>query len=178
MLRGDEMGAPQFEYNFTAPGALQRRRRPDGSIEELEFDAAGQLTATGDMRLEFDARGRLTRAVKADGTIVEMLYDYRGARLSKRVTGSPQGNYEVRYVDDLFEDHAGVTTAYAYLSGRLVGQRRGAGVRHLHTDHRANVILATRPNGQVDARAWLGPYGLGQPMDAVGRLAAIRQLRP
>ena len=62
MLRGDEMGAPQFEYDFTTPGALQRRRRPDGTIEEFEFDAAGQLTATGDMQLEFDARGRLTRA--------------------------------------------------------------------------------------------------------------------
>ena len=59
------------------------------------------------MQLLFDARGRLTRAEKADGTIVEMVYDYRGARLSKRVTGSPQGNYLVRYVDDLAEDHAG-----------------------------------------------------------------------
>ena len=178
MLRGDEMGAPQFEYDFSAPGALQRRRRPDGTIEEFEFDAAGQLTATGDMQLVFDARGRLTRAVKADGTIVEMVYDYRGARLSKRVTGSPQGNYEVRYVDDLVR---GPCRRHDRLRvpertpGGPAARRRRSPPSYGPSRQRDPRDAPQRSGGRACVARSVRPRATDGP---VGRLAAIRQLRP
>jgi RHS repeat-associated protein len=166
LLRADEMDAELYEYDFAAPGFLKRRRRTGGAIEEFGFDAAGHMTSMPGQELAFDAHGRLVRVTKADGTRIEMVYDYRGARVAKKVTGSPEGDYEVCYIDDLYEERQRLGTAWIYLSGRLAGQRRGGGTRHLHTDHRGSVVLATRPNGAADLRAWFGPFGLGETLPA------------
>ena len=158
LLQADEMDTSQFEYDFAAAGALKRRRLGNGRIETFEFDAAGHMTAMGASGFVFDARGRLIRATTPDGTAVEMIYDYRGARVAKRVAGTA-GATTTRYVDELYEDHAGVGTGYVFAAGRLVGRLRGTGRRHLHVDHRGAVVLVTRPDGSVDGRGWFGPYG-------------------
>lgn len=158
LLRADEMDVSEYRYDFSAPGALTERTLGDGTVEEVRFDTAGHATALGDMSMEFDARGRLVRVTKDDGTVVEITYDYRGARLAKRVSG-PGGTVETRYVDEIYEDRAGVATGYVFAAKRLVGHVRGGGRRHLHTDHRGSVVLVTRPNGAVDGRGWFGPYG-------------------
>jgi RHS repeat-associated protein len=158
LLRADEMEAMHYDYDFNTPGALTGRTRSDGSVESIDFDAAGHLTAMEGLELVYDARGRLTHTTNDDGTVVTMTYDYRGARVAKRVTG-PGGNFETRYIDELYEERAGVATAYVFAGGRLIGHLRGGGRRHLHADHRGSVVMVTRPNGVVDGRGWFGPYG-------------------
>lgn len=64
-----------------------------------------------------------------------------------------------RYIDELYEDRAGVRNGYVFAAGRLVGRFRGGGTRHLHVDHLGSVILVTRDDGSVDGRGWFGPYG-------------------
>ena len=97
-----------------------------------------------------------------------VIYDYRGARVGKRVTDA-NGTILTRYVDELFEERGGVSTGYVFAAGRLVGRLRGSGRRHLHVDHRGSVILVTRPNGSIDGRGWFGPYGASQELaDADG----------
>ena len=127
------------------PGRCSGARLGNGTFENFEFDAAGHMTAMGATQLEFDARGRLTRATKPDGTIVEMVYDYRGARVAKRVTGSP--GTTTRYVDELDEEHAGVGTGYVFAE-RTTRRPAARGRRAPPPpDHRGSVVLVTRPDG-------------------------------
>lgn len=163
LLRADEMSATQYTYDFSAVGALTGRDLADGSHETLAFDAAGHMTALAGMNMEFDARGRLSRVTRSDGTVVEMTYDYRGARVAKRVS-SGAGTTRTRYVDEIYEDRAGVTTAYVFAAGRLVGHLRGGGRRHIHVDHRASVLAITRADGTIDGRGWFGPYGTAESL--------------
>ena len=163
LLLSEEMDAADFQYDFNAKGALKRRVALDGSIEDFSFNDAGHLIDTDDLAITYDARGRLTLITKTDGTTVEMNYDYRGARVSKKVRGSNGVLItETRYVDEIYEDRDNITTAYIFSLGRVVGYRRGNGRRHIHTDHRGSVVLMTKPNGQIDTRNWFGPYGSSQ----------------
>ena len=158
LLANGEAGVADYGYDFDRPGALTDYTPAGGAPRPLSFDAAGNLSELDGATLEYDAGGRLTRISRPDGTTVEMTYDYRGARVRKRVTG-PEGTRETRYVDELYEDHAGTGTGYVMAAGRLLGYLRGGGRRHLHVDHRGSVVLVTHPNGSADARAWFGPYG-------------------
>ncbi len=158
LLRAGEMQTAQFEYDFTAPGALTRRTFDDTTVETFTFDTAGHMTDWGASVLEWDARGRLVRMTKPDGTVAEMVYDYRGARVAKRITNGA-GSTLTRYIDELYEDRAGVGNSYVFAAGRLIGRFRGGGQRHLHVDHRGSVILVTHNDGSVDGRGWFGPYG-------------------
>ena len=158
LMKAEEMDATQYHYDFSAIGGMTARDKADGSVEHFSFDAAGHLTAMEGISYEFDPRGHMIRATKDDGTVIEMTYDYRGARVAKRVNG-PTGAYEVRYVDEIYEDHGAIETAYVFVTGRLVGYFRGGGKRYLHTDHRGSIVAVTRSDGTVDSRAWFGPYG-------------------
>jgi YD repeat-containing protein len=128
LLRSAEMQTAQFEYDFTRPGALTRRTLDDTTIETFVFDTAGHMTDWGASVLEWDARGRLVRMAKPDGTVAEMTYDYRGARVAKRITNGA-GSTLTRYIDELYEDRAGVGNSYVFAAGRLVGRVGGGGQR-------------------------------------------------
>ena len=47
LLRAGEMQTAQFEYDFTAPGALARRTLDDTTVETFAFDDAGHMTDWG-----------------------------------------------------------------------------------------------------------------------------------
>ncbi len=158
LLSSDEMDVAGYDYDFARPGAVTRRNLTDGTVDDIAFDAAGHLETMAGDRYEFDPRGRLERVARADGTTVTMTYDYRGARIAKQVAG-PGGNFAARYVDEVFEQVAGVSNCYVMANGRLVGRLRGTGRRHLHSDHRGSVVTVTRPGGAVDGRGWFGPFG-------------------
>jgi RHS repeat-associated protein len=157
LLASAESDTARFDYDFTEPGALVSRTQDDGSVESFGFDVAGHMTQASGATLEWDARGRLTRFTKA-ATTVTFVYDYRGARVAKQVTDGT-GTMLTRYVDELYEDRAGVGNGYVFAAGRLVGRLRGAGRRHVHVDHRGSVILVTTAAGVIDGRGWFGPYG-------------------
>ncbi len=168
LLRADEMEAPEFHYDFSKPGALTGRKRADATVEDFTFDAAGQLTGSDSGTYEYDARGRLVRVVKPDGTAVDMIYDYRGARVAKAVTRPGSGVALTRYLDELYEDFNGIGTGYVFLAGRLVGRTRGTGRRHLHVDHRGSVVLVTDSAGGLDGRGWFHPFGRAETLAAPG----------
>lgn len=158
LRQADEMNVDRYEYDFDEPGALTGLTPEGASAENVSFDDAGHATDLEGMSLNYDARGRLEEVTTADGKTVEMTYDYRGARVLKRVSDA-DGTRETRYVDELYEETGNVGTAYVMAAGRLLGYFRDGGQRHLHTNHRGTPVLVTKPDGSVDGRNWFSPYG-------------------
>jgi RHS repeat-associated protein len=116
-----------------------------GELEEGSFDAAGNLTKAGMLRLEYDGENRLAKAVGSGSTT----YEYDG--LGRRVTKREAGGTLTYYVYDAF---GGLAAEYL-----PTGPSSPAGTHYLSTDHLGSTRLVTNANGDVVSRHDYLPFG-------------------
>jgi RHS repeat-associated protein len=116
-----------------------------GELEAGSFDAAGNLTKAGVLRLEYDGENRLAKAVGSGSTT----YEYDG--LGRRVTKQEAGGTLTYYVYDAF---GGLAAEYL-----PTGPSSPAGTHYLSTDHLGSTRLVTNANGDVVSRHDYLPFG-------------------
>jgi RHS repeat-associated protein len=116
-----------------------------GELEEGSFDAAGNLTKAGVLRLEYDGENRLAKAVGSGSTV----YEYDG--LGQRVTKQEAGGTLTYYVYDAF---GGLAAEYL-----PTGPDSTVGTHYLSTDHLGSTRLVTNASGDVVSRHDYLPFG-------------------
>lgn len=150
----------------------------------LSYDANGNLTGgTGlsGTRLAYDFENRLKKATKADGTVVENLYDAQGRKVRESATasGSTRTTDYVLHGDQVLEQYAGANPSARYVHGRGIDEAvraeldtDGDGVLDTTVyplqDELANVERLTDAAGATVERYDYQGYGKPRIFDAGG----------
>ena len=145
--RSASLGGPHLMRPDSAAWFANGRNRAlkPGELEAESFDAAGNLTKAGVLRLEYDGENRLAKAVGSGSTT----YEYDG--LGRRVTKREAGGTLTYYVYDAF---GGLAAEYL-----PTGPSSPAGTHYLSTDHLGSTRLVTNANGDVVSRHDYLPFG-------------------
>ncbi|MFA9950069.1 RHS repeat-associated core domain-containing protein [Dentiradicibacter hellwigii] len=195
----DSLGRQDI-YRFTGSGGLSRlteHQRADGSIERMEYDSFGRLTALtdplgGTRYLRRDGQGRITGLQGPEGSYSRARYDDAG----QLAETTDEAGRTTRYAYDAFgrlsrihqqgadqDEEAALTTHYHYpdpqnapLTAHLpvsIIDARG-GIRHLAYNAAGQLVGHTDCSGQRTAYAYDLFGALTEETDALGQRTAYR----
>ncbi|UCE60936.1 MAG: VCBS repeat-containing protein [Phycisphaerales bacterium] len=114
---GRAPGDPPGPHALTLTDGGARRRT-------YEYDANGNMTASGPVQYTYDFANRLGRVVKGE-TESQYLYDYTGRRVIKRVDGT-----QTSYISDVCELRDGRMVKYVKVDGSRIARIDGASQRN------------------------------------------------
>jgi RHS repeat-associated protein len=135
-----------------------RDRMLSDGLASYAYDADGNLVSkSGEATYAWDFENRLVRVQKADGTLVQHVYDADGNRVRTTTTLPGQPPVAVDYLVDtsgslsqvVAESVAGALTAYYVRADDLVSITRGSGTRFYHADGLGSIRALTDETGQV-----------------------------
>ena len=195
----DSLGRQDI-YRFTGSGGLSRlteHQRADGSIERMEYDSFGRLTALtdplgGTRYLRRDGQGRITGLQGPEGSYSRARYNDAG----QLTETTDEAGRTTRYAYDAFgrlsrihqqgadqDEEAALTTHYHYpdpqnapLTAHLpvsIIDARG-GIRHLAYNAAGQLVGHTDCSGQRTAYAYDLFGALTEETDALGQRTAYR----
>jgi RHS repeat-associated protein len=179
-LTGVAFGQSETLYEYDLAGRLTKLTRADGSVENRQLDAAGQLACiTGESgaplrEYSCDAQGNLveeTRHHPGGAEVIEYSYD-----ALNRLTGStrtPPSAYQYDSLGNIaLETRGGVSSESAFNSRNQLVEKAIAGIeRRVFTyDGRGNLVLEERedPQSAQPALEAVASYAYGSE----GRMAA------
>jgi RHS repeat-associated protein len=122
----------------------------------MTYDAAGNVTARGDLSLEWDHQGRLTRASRGAATVASFGYGAQDQRVYKS-----EGAHEAWYPSADYEVRDGVGTLWIRLADtRLAKVERAGWAPALYSDVapvvRSGQTATAQPDGAISAAdAWV-----------------------
>lgn len=162
--RTDESGTRQIDSTYDAGG-----RQVTMGADVRTWDGGGNLTGSSEAGTTYawDYEGRLIRATKADGTVVEHVYDADGNRVRTKVIRAGV----VSTVDFLVDPGAGLSQVVAestdgngfsafYVRGTdLLGVLRPDGSRYYHADALGSIHALTDSTGAVTDTYSYESYG-------------------
>ena len=154
----------------------------NGELAGVVYDANGNPTASNGNVDVYDFENRLIRRTKADGTVIDYLYDANGQRVEKRKSGAalqpaiigylidtqnptgwPQCVAEVQWTGTTWQP----VTTYTYGPQGPISQWSATqGEHHFLLDAHGNVRALTDATGNVVAAKDYDAYGLPLAMSA------------
>jgi RHS repeat-associated protein len=148
--------------NVTSVAGIGALTYPAGSArvtaaggEAYGYDPAGFLTGAPYGQLTFNGLDDLVRAELTDGRVVEQVFDYRGQRAVRSVSG---GSVTIT-ADPHIEFSDGAATVWVMFGDQRVLADSPGGSAFLHPDGTGTGALYTDPVGGLVARVVLDPYG-------------------
>ncbi len=143
-----------------------------GVTRTYGYDPSGNTTSDGVMTFEYNQDGRLSRVRQGGAVVGEYVYDGKGRRTMKRVSGVTTVFHYDQF-DRLIEetDESGnLLVDYVYLENRPFAQiRAGEQVYYYHTDHLGTPRAMTDANRTVVWKVETDPFGneIGTPVKTV-----------
>lgn len=161
-IPGSSIATPQQVFSITdygqAPFNQTQSITQNGNVDDLEFDAAGNVTKIGNMQFDWDFDDQLKTAWRnSSDKAAEYKYDGMGHRRHKKLHNNPvfPGLSEVFYNIDIhgmgnvlseeFLHSNGTvhTTYYIHSPNGLIARHIGNATEFYHYDYRGSVLATT-----------------------------------
>jgi RHS repeat-associated protein len=142
--------------------------------QTLNYDANGNLRHSGNVTMQYDSENHLRKAVMADGTTVENLYDANGRKVEEKTTtgGTTHSTHYVFIGERVVEEYDDGSMARRYVGGRSIDEKVraeiGSVVVYPMQDELANVERLTDGSGATLERYQYDGYGQFHIFDAFG----------